>query len=315
MTRVKLWLGWSLLLTIGVLAGACSSGSGANAQACEETCAFMNQCDPVEYDLDDCRDDCGQFADLMRSTAFDSMVECIQATDCADLDPEECMQQAMDEVPASVLNSFFNTICGKVVECQGGDQQACLDQMQGDEDLENLKIFSDAGLNCLGSCLTGLSCAELAAQDPLEDCVTQCGLSFDDESPNECEDISGGWTLESASCSGTPADLTGYAMDMDIQQDCYFTLERTVSSGCTATYEGYYQPVGGPYRWIVDYVECSIGCTSDECTSGGLINLEAEVSVDLQSGDMVFNMNVPAGMVEAGLAPCESGFQVLVWGP
>jgi len=174
-----------VLLLLAVVAlvqvGACSSGGGNGNQslACEDACNKMNQCDPDEYLMVECLGECGMIADVLRGQAFDSVVACIGAAPCAALDPEACMQQAADEIDDSVLDEFLDTICDKDVECEGGDKPTCLAEMKADEDLQELKIISDAGLDCLGACLSSKSCAELAVGDPLEACAMDCDISFD----------------------------------------------------------------------------------------------------------------------------------------
>jgi hypothetical protein len=167
------------VLCIALIAAGCGGSSGPS---CADVCAKMTECDP-ENDAVECNDMCGQFKQVMRSTAYRALGDCYMDSSCATIIANEdiCMAAAIAKVPAGAVDRFVNGLCTKMVECDGSGtltQQACITDLQssGSDMLEMIGIFSDSVLDCVVNCADQIDCAQL--EDGMDDCFPQCGLDF-----------------------------------------------------------------------------------------------------------------------------------------
>ena len=88
------------------------------------------------------------------------------------------MFAGLSGIPTSVIDGFATTICNKIHSCDSQvSVEDCKTDLLSDQDLQMARIFNDATLSCLGTCIAGKTCAELEninALVPL--CGCECGF-------------------------------------------------------------------------------------------------------------------------------------------
>lgn len=166
------------VLTLGLY--ACGSSDGPS---CADVCAKMTECNPDN--AEGCDTQCPKMKEIMRSSVYRALGDCYMDTDCDTLNQNNdvCMIKAMAEIPDGVVDDFIGKLCDKMVSCSDGlTKEQCITTMkkEGGDSMQMAGMFADSVLNCVTDCVAGKDCSAIESESAVDDCMTQCGMSFDD---------------------------------------------------------------------------------------------------------------------------------------
>ncbi len=172
--------GLMLTTMVGVGLALALAGCGSDGPSCSAVCAKVVECYPEDSETD-CLQQCDAFKDVLRSSVYEKLGNCMLDTSCAELEQngDICMEQAAAGVSTKPVDELFEDMCRKMVECDASGEltvEACLDRMQSEmaEAYGMMAMFNNSVLDCIGSCFNKADCAEL--DDATEACMEQCGL-------------------------------------------------------------------------------------------------------------------------------------------
>jgi len=166
-----------MVLTLCVT--ACGSDGNGSDLTCADICGKVGDC-LTPQDEESCLEDCEGLIDIFRASAWESAASCIMDTPCGDdFNPEMCLMQAGANEPDSVLDGIATTLCTKGHECD--DQiviDDCVDEFKSDSDTDMFKAFKDSVHDCVGDCVTDMTCVEIAGdiEAATGACMCDCGI-------------------------------------------------------------------------------------------------------------------------------------------
>ena len=165
------------------LAVACSSGSAG--PSCEDICNKALECDSVT-ELTECLNECPRTIDMYRDEVWSALGNCLLESTCEELEANEdnCYEQALAKGSLPAALSTIERLCAKEISCDSQGTltlQQCIDDSTGaDGDpsfiYQFMSLLSDSVLDCIGTCVEGKDCTELASGDV--DCFAECGVDF-----------------------------------------------------------------------------------------------------------------------------------------
>lgn len=155
-------------------------GCGSDGPSCSVVCAKVVECYPEDTEAE-CLDQCAAMRDVLRSSVYEELGNCMLDTSCAELEQngDICMEQAATGLPTKPVDDMLEDMCQKMVECDASDEitvEQCVAEMQheGGEAYAMMGMFKNSVLDCISSCFKKADCAEL--DDATEACMEQCGL-------------------------------------------------------------------------------------------------------------------------------------------
>lgn len=177
---MKTIIGMSLLAFFSLsLIVACGGSSGPS---CEDVCNKMVECN-MESNLTECQTQCTLFKDALRDEVYAELGDCYMASTCDELIQGEdmCFDQAMLKGSATAATGLIQDMCDKFVECEEGWlMEDCMSEtgLLRQDSLDAIGMFKDSVVDCMGTCVAGLTCDEILGEDDqaMDDCSESCNL-------------------------------------------------------------------------------------------------------------------------------------------
>ena len=189
--------------------GGAGGGGAADAgridDVCGTICTTLDQCDPSDGGSS-CLGSCQSLVAPFRDEYSQALARCHVDTACGDLfqtttdcpdggfgasdggvhsctssSVDVCFAAAGNDVPATVLEPFYTTVCPKLVSCgTSTDDAQCRSTLGASMLVAALKAYPDAAINCTATCLQGQACGALSSamlESALNDCASKtCGI-------------------------------------------------------------------------------------------------------------------------------------------
>jgi hypothetical protein len=173
---------WCVCLGVFALALAWA-GCPSSGPAPEELCNKMIECG-AEGQLSECLTEMQQMKDVLRSSSWAKIGNCMLDLTCAEIETDgsmECLEAAMASGDPNAADGLLRAYCQKMIDCgqaPGYSVQECveLSKSQAGEYLGAYGMFRDSILTCVENCAHSQSCENL--EDIFEICMEPCGLIF-----------------------------------------------------------------------------------------------------------------------------------------